>query len=298
VDRRNLTMLAALAAIWGSSFLFIKVAVEHIAPESLVFARLVLGFSALAPFVRLRMSFSLAWRSIRGALLPLVVASVLNAALPFWLLSWGETRLDSGLAALIQACTPLFTAVLAFWFVHSERTSGLRLAGVGIGFAGVALLVGGVPHGSVLAALAVVGVGACYSVAALITSQRLRGIPPLVIAFATCGIASLVSLPGGVAQLPDGWPGWKAAGSVVVLGVVGLGVAYILYFALITGPGASYAVLVTYLVPPMALFYGAVFLAEPIGTSALVGLVLILGGVALGSGAGRPARRAVAEPAP
>jgi drug/metabolite transporter (DMT)-like permease len=214
---------------------------------------------------------------------------VLNAALPFWLLSWGETRLDSGLAALIQACTPLFTAVIAFWFVHSERSSGLRLVGVGVGFAGVALLVGAAPHGSVLAALAVVGVGACYAVAALITARRLRGIPPLVIAFATCGIASLVSLPGGVAQFPDDWPGWKAVASVVVLGAVGLSVAYLLYFALITGPGASYAVLVTHLVPPMALFYGAVFLGEPVRASALAGLALILAGVALGSRQPRPA---------
>jgi drug/metabolite transporter (DMT)-like permease len=282
-------MLILLAAIWGSSFLFIKVAVRHIAPETLVFGRLVFAVIALAAFLPLRMKFRDAWRCIRENLVPLAIVAVFNAALPFYLLSWAETKLDSGFSALLQACTPLFTAVFAFWFVHSERSSGLRLVGVAIGFGGVALLVGATPHGSVLASVAVVGTGVSYAIAALYTARKLREVPPLVIALGSCALAMLFSAPGGLAQLPGDWPGWRAVGSVVVLGVLGLSVAYLLYFALLTGPGASYAVLVTYLVPGIALFYGAVFLSEPIHATSIGGLALILLGVTLGSRRARPA---------
>jgi drug/metabolite transporter (DMT)-like permease len=231
----------------------------------------------------------------RPAVLRLTVVAIFNAVLPFWLLAWGETRIDSGLAAVLQASAPLFTAFLAFFFVHSERLSGVRLLGVVAGFAGVALLVGVTPEGSVLAALGIVLTGCSYGAAALYAARALRGVPPLVVAFATTALATLLSAPAGIAQLPDSFPGWKVVGSVVMLGVVGLGFAYVLYFGLIAGAGASRAVLVTYLVPPMALFYGAAILDEPVKASAIGGLALILGGVALGSGNVRVLRRRTAD---
>ena len=215
--------------------------------------------------------------------------------IPFWLLAWGETRIDSGLAALLQACAPLFTAVLAAFFVRSERVSGTRLAGVLVGFGGVALLVGAVPSGSVLGALAVVLTGFCYAASSLAAARRLREVPPTTIAFGTTIVALAVSLPFGLAQLPATVPGWKVIGSVVMLGVLGLGVAYVLYFSLITGAGASRAILVTYLVPPMALFYGATVLDESLKWTDIAGLALILAGVSFGTGAARGlGRRAAA----
>ena len=290
-------MLLGLSAIWGSSFMFIKVGVEELAPTTLVAGRLVLAAGTLAVVVGTRTSIRQALAPVRPLAGPLLVVALLNSVIPFWLLAWGETRIDSGLAALLQASAPLFTAVLAAVFVRSERVTGLRLAGVVIGFGGVALLVGGVPSGSVLGALAVVLTGLCYATSALVGSRRLQDLPVSTIAFATTSVAAVIALPFGLAQLPATAPSWKVIGSVVFLGVVGLGLAYLLYFGLITGAGASKAILVTYLVPPMALFYGSVVLGEPVGLEDLGGLALILLGVALGTGSLHAlGRRAVSRP--
>jgi len=279
-------MLLALSAIWGASFMFIKVGVRELEPATLVAGRLVLAAATLAVIVRVRMPLGSALDPVRSqtVAVPLLLVALLNSAIPFWLLAWGETRIDSGLAALLQACAPLFTALLAALFVHSERVTGLRLVGVVIGFGGVALLVGAVPSGSVLGGLAVVLTGLCYAIAALVGSLRLQDVPPATIALATTAVAALIALPFGLAQLPGSVPSWDVIASVVFLGVVGLGIAYILYFGLIMGAGASRAILVTYLVPPMALFYGAVVLGEPLRLTDLAGLALILIGVSLGTG--------------
>ena len=278
-------MLLALAAIWGSSFMFIKISVRELEPSTLVAGRLVLAVVTLAVMLGVRTPLRAALGRLRQRIWVFLVAALLNSVVPFWFLAWGETRIDSSLAALLQACAPLFTALLAVFFVRSERVTGLRLAGVFVGFGGVALLVGAVPSGSVLGALAVVLSGLCYAASALYGGSRLGGLPATEIAFGTTLVAAIVSLPFGIAQRPSSVPGWNVIGSVVFLGVVGLGFAYVLYFGLITGAGASRAILVTYLVPPMALFYGAVFLSEPIDLTDLAGLALILLGVSFGTGA-------------
>ena len=221
----------------------------------------------------------------------LVVVGLLNTAVPFWLLSWGETRIDSGLASIIQASVPIFNAVIAFGFFHEQRVTGRPLVGVGIGFAGVALLVGAQPEGKILGALAVVGMAICYAVGGLLVRRHLGTARPQVVAFGTSAVAALLVLPAGVAQAPSTFPGWKTIGCVVILGVVGTAFAYLLFFSIIAKAGAGYASLVTYLVPPVALAYGTIFLDEHVGATALVGLALILGGVALGTGIQR--RRAL-----
>jgi drug/metabolite transporter (DMT)-like permease len=187
---------------------------------------------------------------------------------------------------------PLFTALLAFGFSHGDRVTGGRLFGVVIGFFGVVLLVGAQPRGDVLSALAVLLTALCYAGAALYAGSRLRTAAPIVTSLGTLTIATLTMLPLGVAQLPHEAPSWKATGSIIALGALGLSVAYLLYFAIISGAGASYAALVTYLVPALALGYGAIFLDEAITMSALGGLALILAGVALGTGTMRLPRRA------
>ena len=128
-----------------------------------------------------------------------------------------------------------------------------------------------------------------YAGSALYAGARLSAAPPMLTSFGTLAIASLTTLPLGIAQLPNELPSWKVIGSIFALGAVGLSVAYLLYFALIAASGAPYAALVTYLVPAMALVYGAVFLNEPVTRSAVVGLLLILAGVALGPGRCAPA---------
>jgi len=221
----------------------------------------------------------------------LVVVALINTAIPFWLLSWGETRIDSGLASIIQASVPIFNALIAFVAFHEVRVTGTRLLGVAVGFVGVALLVGAQPEGKVLGALAVVGMAFCYGVGGLLTGRYLKPAQPIVVALASTTVATLVWLPVGVAQAPGHTPGWKTIGSVVALGIPGTALAYLLFFALINGAGAAYTSLVTYLIPPIALAYGAIFLGERFGATAFGGLALILGGVALGTGGVKLRRR-------
>ena len=156
--------------------------------------------------------------------------------------------------------------------------------GVLVGFGGVALPVGAVPRGNVLGALAIVLAGLCYAAASLAGGRYPTTVLPATTAFGTTTIAAIVALPFGLAQLPGSAPGWKVIGSVVTLGL-----AYVLYFALITGAGASRAILVTCLVPPMALFYGATVLNESLKPSGLAGLILL--GVTLGTGVVQSRRR-------
>jgi drug/metabolite transporter (DMT)-like permease len=277
-------MLATVALLWGASFLFIKVAVRELEPATLIMGRLGLGALTLVAIVPLMVGGQRTLTEIRQNAGWLVVVALVNLALPFWLLSWGETRIDSGLASILQAAVPIFNAVIAFGFFREVRVTGLRLLGVGIGFVGVALLVGAQPNGKVLGALAVVGMALCYAVGQLFAGRHLAQVPPPVVALATTGIAALVALPFGVAQAPHDVPGWKTIGSVVALAVPGTALAFLLFYAIIAGAGAAYASLVTYLVPPIALAYGAIFLGERFGAAAFGGLALILGGVALGTG--------------
>jgi drug/metabolite transporter (DMT)-like permease len=285
-------MLFALAAIWGASFMFIKVAVEELAPSVVVLGRVLVATLALLPAV----PFVLGWRrlawELRRYALPLVLLAVANISIPFWCLAWGEKRLDSGLAGVLQASMPLFVALLAVGFSRDDRVTGFRLVGVLIGFVGVVLLVGAQPRGDVLSAIAVLFTAFCYAASTLYAGTRMAEAPPIVTSLGSLSIATATMLPFGLAQLPGELPSWKAIGSVVALGSVGLSVAYLLYFAIIMGAGASYAALVTYLVPALALGYGAVLLGESITGPAIGGLALILAGVALGTGTLRLPRRA------
>jgi len=282
--RRYAVMLATVALLWGASFLFIKVAVRELHPATLIMGRLGLGALTLAAIVPVTVGGRRTVAEIRHNAGWLLVVALVNVALPFWLLSWGETRIDSGLASILQAAVPIFNAVVAFGFFREVRVTGLRLVGVGVGFVGVALLVGAQPNGKVLGALAVVGMALCYAVGQLFAGRHLAHVSPPVVAFATTGIAALVALPFGIAQAPHDVPGWKTIGSVVALAVPGTALAFLLFYAIIAGAGAAYASLVTYLVPPIALAYGAIFLGERFGAAAFGGLALILGGVALGTG--------------
>jgi drug/metabolite transporter (DMT)-like permease len=289
-------MLVALALLWGASFMFIKVAVRQLAPATLIMGRLGLAALTLVLVVPVMVGGRETLRQIRENAGWLVVVALVNTALPFWLLSWGETRIDSGLASIIQAAVPIFNALIAFGFFHEVRVTGVRLAGIAIGFVGVALLVGAQPEGKVLGALAVVGMALGYGLGGLLVGRHLSRVRPPVVALTSTAVSTLVALPAGIAQAPHHAPGWKVIGSVLALGVPGTALAYLLFFGLIAGAGAAYASLVTYLIPPIALAYGAIFLGEGIGAAALGGLALVLGGVALGTGALRLPRRVAATP--
>jgi len=288
VSRRDATLLLLLSAIWGSSFLFIKLGVDEVEPSVVVLGRLVVGVALLAPLAVVRGGL----RPIRAVLLPLAVLGALNNALPFWLLGFAETRIDSGLTAVVQAAAPIFTVLLATWIDRSQRVRGLRLAGILVGFVGVALLVGLQRGGEVTAALAVVGTALCYAVSVLFAGRTLKGVRPLQASIGQLAFGMLVVAPVALAQLPDEAPSAGSVAAIVALGALGTGVAYLLYFAIIASAGASRAILVTYLVPAFALVYGVVLLDEPLTWTAVLGLLLILGGTTLASGVAHARARA------
>jgi drug/metabolite transporter (DMT)-like permease len=282
--RRPIVLLVALALIWGASFMFIKIADRQLAPATLILGRLGSAALLLALIAGVRLGVRETMAQMRAVWPWLIVVALVNTALPFWLLSWGETRLDSGLASIIQGAVPIFNALLAFAFFREARVGGSRLVGLGVGFVGVALLVGAQPHGKLLAALAVVGMALCYAFGSLVAGRYLKGTQPLVVALASTAIATVVVLPAGVIEAPaETWHGETIA-SVLVLGLVGTAVAYLFFFALIQQRGSNYATLVTYLVPPIALAYAAIFLGERFGAVAFGALALILVGIALATG--------------
>ena len=280
MHRREVVLLLTLASIWGASFLFIKLGVDEVEPAVVVLGRLVVGVAVLVPVVVLRGAIP----DLRAMWIPCVVLGALNNAVPYWLIAFAETRIDSGLAAVIQAAAPILTVVLATRIDPSQRVRGLRLVGVAVGFVGVALLVGVQEGSQLVGALAVLGTATCYAVSVLYAGRTVRSFPPLEVAIGQLGVGMLLALPFGLAQLPSEAPPAKAVAAIVALGALSTGVAYLLYFTLIARAGASRAILVTYLVPAFALVYGTVFLDEPVTVSALAGLVLILGGTALGTG--------------
>jgi drug/metabolite transporter (DMT)-like permease len=283
MNRRYGLMLVVLALIWGSSFMFIKVAVRELDPAMLILGRLGLATLTLGIVVPALIGRRATLAELRVHWRALAVVGLLNSAIPFWLLAWGETRIDSGLASIVQASVPIFNVLLAFAFFHDQRVTRQMLAGIAVGFIGVALLVGAQPQAKILGALAVVGMAICYAGSGLLTRRYLSDSRPQVVALGTSAIAALAVLPFGVLQAPDHVPGWKTSASVAVLGVLGTAAAYLLFFTIIAGAGAAYVSLVTYLVPPVALAYGAIFLDESVGVTALAGLLLIFSGVTLGT---------------
>jgi drug/metabolite transporter (DMT)-like permease len=281
MSRKSTILLVALALIWGASFMFIKVAVREVDPLALVWLRVLLAAIVLVPVALVAVGRR-GVEQTRAAAGRLAILGLLNSALPFALISWAETHIDSGLTAILQAAAPLFTVLIAAQ-TGEERVGGLRLAGFLIGFLGVALLVGDHLGGGLVPALAVILAALSYSVAGVFTARRLRETEPLIIAAGSMIAATIVTTPFGLATLPGSVPGWKELASIAVLGIVGTGLAYVLYFVMIRDAGASRSILVTYLVPPVALVYGVLLLGEPLQAVSLAGLALILGGVALAS---------------
>jgi drug/metabolite transporter (DMT)-like permease len=299
VVRGYVPLLLIVGGIWGASYLFIKVAVEEIEPTAMMDLRLLLAAAVLVPFVALRLGVERAVAEVRSTGVGAFILGVSNMAIPFTLIAWGEKHIDSGVAAIANASVPIFVALLAIRFNPSERVTGVRLAGVMLGLAGVGVLTGLDPEGgwwAIAGTLAVVVASLSYAAANHYTQHRFPRTSPLVITTASSLAAALVLLPPALLQLPGAVPSWKALGSVAALGIAGTALALIFFYAMLSRYGASRASLVTYLLPPFALVYGLVFLDERMTVNAVLGLFLILAGVALGSGFLRLARRREAAP--
>jgi drug/metabolite transporter (DMT)-like permease len=300
VVRGYVPLLLIVAGIWGASYLFIKVAVREIEPTAMMDLRLIFAAVVLVPFLVLRLGRRAASAEVRATGSGAFILGIANMALPFVLIAWGEKYIDSGVAAIANATVPIFVALLAIRFNPAERVRGWRLVGVALGLVGVGVLTGLHPQGGwwgVAGTLAVVVASLSYASSNLFTQHRFPRTSPLVITTSSVLAGALVLLPFALLQLPDTIPSWKAIASVAALGIGGTALALLFFYAMLNRYGASRASLVTYLLPPFALFYGVVFLDEEMTLNAVLGLLLILAGVALGSGFLQLARRRAAAPA-
>jgi drug/metabolite transporter (DMT)-like permease len=241
-----------------------------------------------------------AYDELRASWKPALVLGATNAALPFWLVAWGEKHIDSSVAGIAQSTVPIFTFLLAMHFLPHERVGATRVAGVALGFLGVAVLAGFDPRGGWLAVagtLAVVLSSLSYAGSGIYGQLRVRTVAGPVLATGSMLTGGLILLPFALLDLPTSTPDAASVASLVALTVLGTAFGQLVLFRMLRLFGSRRLSLVTYLMPGFAIFYGAVFLDEPVTTAALAGLVLILAGVALASGARLLRARAAQEPA-
>lgn len=277
-------VLFVLGAIWGASYMFIKVGVSEIPPFSFVEGRLLIASLALIAVIR--------WRGetippSRREWMPLIAMGIFNGVIPYTMITWGETHITSGLAAILTAAMPLFTLLLAHWWTHDERLTWLKLLGVLVGFAGVVVIfVPELRQGIQLefwGQLAVVIAAASYAVATLVARKFLKGVSHVMASTGQMASAAVMMFP--LALVFDApWnlrPSLPALGSLLTLALLGTSFAYVLYYWLIEHTGATRTSLVTYLIPIFGLFWGVVVLSETIELEAIAGLILIIIGVVL-----------------
>lgn len=299
--RGYVALLLLLAAIWGASFMFIKIAVDELAPTTTMALRLLFSAIPLLAYVAYRRGLGPAATEMRSIVRAAMILGVISTALPFTLIAWGETKIDSGVAAIGNASMPIFVALLALRFRKSERATGSKAVGVILGLIGVGVLAGVNPEGGwagVAGTLAVIVASISYAISTLYIQTLLDDVHNDVLAAASVTWGAIFLAPLGALQAPSHIPSWGVIGSVLALALLGTVAGQLLYFRMVYSYGSARASLVVYLLPVTALFYGALLLDEPITASAIVGLVLILTGTALGSGLLRVPRRAAVAPSP
>ncbi len=291
------TYLIALSALWGGSFFLIEIIVEQVRPLVLVFGRV---FVAALTLHLVRLALRIPRPDSARQIRAFVILGALNNALPFSLIVAGQTELAGGVAAILNATTPLFTVLLADRLTGDERLSWNRLAGVVIGFVGVAAMLGPAAWaglgGPVLAQLAILAAAISYALAG-IYGRRFKGTPPLITATGQLSASSLLMLPLVVLIEPAAgftWPGAGVMAAWLALGTACTALAYLLYFRILAMAGATNTVLVTFLVPIFAILLGALFLGERLAITHMLGMAMIGFGLVLIDGRAlapvRPAR--------
>lgn len=279
--------LTALGAIWGGSFLLMRVAAPAFGPLPLVELRLAFGALVLLPFL---------WRTwvlVRPALWRLAAIGLLNSVVPFVLFAWAAQRAPAGIGAITNSMTVLFTALVAY-LAFGERIGARRAVGLLAGFAGVVVLAAGKTAGADIAWAALAGTvaAACYGIAANLIRKHLVALPPVAVAAATLLSGSLLLCPFALAAWPAAAVPATAWGAALLLGVLCTGIAYAFYFRLIARIGPARAVTVTYLIPLFGVGWAWAVLGEPLTLSMAAAGTLILGGVALSQSRPRPAPEA------
>ena len=280
----NYFLLVILGIIWGSSYMFIRIAVAEVPAVTLVASRLVLASLILLVVLR---ALGRPLPRDRRLWKAYAVMGLLSGALPYVLISWGEQYIHSSLAALLQATMPIFTVILALFLAAEERLSLSTVLGVLLGFAGVAVLM--LPdlrqglRASLLGQLAIVASSLSYAGAAVFARNHLRGQPPLTSTMGQLTTGALFTLP--LSLLIDRpftlAPSLPALASWLALTILGTVVAYVIYYALIQRTSATFVSTVTYVIPIVGLLLGAIVLDEPVTINLLISTVLIIAGVLL-----------------
>jgi drug/metabolite transporter (DMT)-like permease len=302
MSRRAWVAFAAISVIWGVPYLFIKLAVRGgVAPLPLSFARVAMAAVLLLVLAARRGSLG----ALRGRWRWLAAYAVCEVAGPFPLIAFGEQRIASSLAAILIAAVPLIGALLAIRFDRSERATGSRALGLGVGFLGVIALMGvnvgrggGVVVGTFAVLLAAVG----YAIGPMIIKLRLAALDPAAAMGASLAIAAVLLAPGAAVTFPQRVPSAQALASVAVLGVACTAAAFVIFTLLIREAGTSRALVITYLNPVIAVVLGVIALGERPSAGWISGLAAILagswlatGGTARGTAARRARRRRAAR---
>lgn len=275
------SLLIVLSILWGGSFFFVGVAVKEMTPFSIVFSRVAIASVVLVGFVYLsgkRMPSSpKVW-------LNFLIMGFLNNLVPYSLIVWGQTHIESGLASILNATTPIFIVIFAHLLTRDEKLSAQKAVGVLIGWLGVAVLIGfeslqglGV---NVLSQLAVLGAACSYAFAAIF-GRRFNDLHPLVVSAGMLCCSAVLSLPLVlIFEQPQNLsPGWLAILAVTGLAVISTSLAYLLYFKLLASAGATNLVLVTFLIPVSAILLGTAVLGEQLSSSVFLGMALIFLGL-------------------
>ena len=277
--------LTGLALIWGASFLLIKVAVHDMSPTVLLLIRSLSGLITLAVIVKLmgRPLLGAGWRTRLGSF---AIMAITNAIVPWVAIAWGEERISSGLASILNSTTTLWTAVLIFWAMPAERPSRVGYLGVVLGFAGVVILV--LPDilahgvsGNLLGAVAVLVAALSYAANAIYQRRKMRNVSVFDVSIGQLAASVVFAIPLAVPSLPQVHVAFTSLAAVIALGAGATGVAYLLYYYVMNTLGAVRAAGVTLLVPVTAVFWGVFLLHESLSLPIVIGMAVILAGTVL-----------------
>jgi drug/metabolite transporter (DMT)-like permease len=277
--------LAGLALIWGVSFLLIKVAVHDMSPTVLLLLRSLSGLIALAVIVKAmgRPLLGEGWRTRLGSF---AIMAITNAIVPWVAIAWGEERISSGLASVLNSTTTLWTAVLIYWAMPKERPSTVGYLGVVLGFAGVVILV--LPDilahgvsGNFLGAMAVVVAALSYAANAIYQRRKMRNVSVFDVSMGQLAATVVFAIPLAAPSVPQMHLAIGSIAAVIALGAGGTGIAYLLYYYVMNTLGAVRAASVTLLVPLTAVFWGVVLLHESLSLPIVIGMAVILTGIVL-----------------
>lgn len=288
---QDIAELLALAALWGASFLFMRLGAAEFGPWALAAVRVALAAAVLLPLLALRGQVAV----LRAHWRPIAIVGVVNSAIPFAAFSFAALHVTAGLSSVFNATSPLWGALVA-WVWLAQKPARWPALGLAVGLAGVAWLAwdkagfkpGAPLSGAALAVIACVSATLCYGIAANYTKKRLAGVAPLAVATGSQAAAALALAPMALWAWPAQMPGARSWVAVLLLGVLCTALAYLLYFRLIAHVGAAKAISVTFLIPLFAVAWGGLFLGEAV-TPVMVGAgAVILLGTALATGLLKP----------